>query len=280
MSRPLRIEYAGAHYHVIARGNRRDAIFVDDEDRQRFLMDVGRVAARVDWAVLAYCLMENHYHLLLRTNQPTLARGMRDINSAHSQRFNRRHGRVGHVLQGRYKAMLVEEAGYLFELARYIVLNPVRAGMCAAPGQWPWSSYAVTAGLAASSVEPPVTALIHHFGGVLEDARAAYVRFVDAGIGASAPRSAATTRAVVGSRRFEQEAAPRVAPVVHDVPRADRALMSVADAAAGAPTRNDAIARAHATGLFSLQEIGRCFGLSASMTGKIVRRRERELAIR
>ena len=121
-ARPLRIEYPGALYHVMARGNARAAIF-DDEDRQAFIDNLGRVAARCDWLVWAWSLMDNHYHLLIETRQPTLSRGMREVNGVYSQAFKRRHGRVVHVLHGRYKAVLVERDTYLLELSRYVVLN-------------------------------------------------------------------------------------------------------------------------------------------------------------
>ncbi len=141
MSRPQRIEFAGACYHVMARGNARERIYWDDEDRQRFLDGLSRVCDRFDWILWAYCLMDNHYHLLVETEQPTLSRGMREVNGTYSQSFNRRYGRVGHVLQGRYKAILVDKDAYLTELQRYIVLNPVRAGLCGGAGDWRWSSY-------------------------------------------------------------------------------------------------------------------------------------------
>ena len=136
MARPLRLEFPGAVYHVTSRGNARAAIFLDDEDRPIFLGVLGAVVARFGWLCHAYCLMDNHYHLLLETPDPNLSRGMRQLNGVYTQRFNRRHGRVGHVLQGRFKAILVDRDGYLLELARYLVLNPVRAGRVKDPGRY------------------------------------------------------------------------------------------------------------------------------------------------
>ncbi len=125
MARPLRIEFSGALYHVMARGNAREAIYLDDGDRQSFLDSLVRACERFDWALWAYCLMDNHYHLLVETRRPTLSRGMREVNGVYTQGFNRRHRRVGHVLQGRFKAILVDRDSYLLEVSRYIVLNPV-----------------------------------------------------------------------------------------------------------------------------------------------------------
>ena len=103
MARPLRIEFAGALYHVTSRGDRQEAIFTTDEDRRRFLGIVGNVCDRFNWAVHAYCLMDNHYHLLVETPEGNLAKGMRQLNGVYTQSFNRTHARVGHVFQGRYK---------------------------------------------------------------------------------------------------------------------------------------------------------------------------------
>jgi len=147
MSRPLRIEFAGALYHVTSRGDRRDDIYLDDEDRQQFLALLGEVCDLYNWVCHAYCLMSNHYHLLIETPDANLAKGMRQLNGVYSQFFNRRHDFVGHVFQGRYKAIHVEKESYLLELSRYIVLNPVRAEMVRSAKDWPWSSYRATAGL-------------------------------------------------------------------------------------------------------------------------------------
>jgi putative transposase len=130
----------------------REDICLDDTDRAMFLGVLAEVINRFDWHCHAYCLMGNHYHLLIETPEPNLSKGMRQLNGVYTQRFNRRHGRVGHVFQGRYKAILVERDSYLKELARYVVLNPVRAKRVQHPGEWPWSSYAMTAGKAVSPV--------------------------------------------------------------------------------------------------------------------------------
>ena len=129
MARPLRIEYAGALYHLTSRGDRREDIYLDDIDRVIFLEVLAGVCERFCWVCHAYCLMSNHYHLLIETRESTLSQGMRQLNGVFTQRSNHRHHRVGHVFQGRYKAILVQKESYLLELARYVVLNPVRAGM-------------------------------------------------------------------------------------------------------------------------------------------------------
>jgi putative transposase len=147
MARPLRLDHAGAVWHVTSRGNERREVFRDADDRDQFLSVLSRCVRTFRWRVHAYVLMGNHYHLLLETPEAGLSRGMRQLNGIYTQRFNRRHRRVGHLFQGRFKSILVEKESHLLELARYVVLNPVRAGLTQTAGQWRWSSYRATAGL-------------------------------------------------------------------------------------------------------------------------------------
>jgi putative transposase len=121
MTRPLRIEFPGAIYHVTSRGNARRKIFLDDADRDAFLSTLAWVVERFGWICHAYCLMGNHFHLLLETPTPNLSCGMRQLNGVYTQGFNRCHRRAGHLFQGRFKAILVERDSYLLELARYVV---------------------------------------------------------------------------------------------------------------------------------------------------------------
>src|SRR4030067_2490661 len=137
MARPLRIEYSEAVYHITSRGNDRKKIYSDDEDRENFFGVLETVVKKYNWLCHAYCLMDNHYHLLVETRDANLSIGMRQLNGVYTQLYNRRHRRVGHVFQGRYHAILVQKETYLIELTRYVVLNPVRAGMVAEPGHPP-----------------------------------------------------------------------------------------------------------------------------------------------
>ena len=141
MVRPLRLEFAGALYHVTSRGDRREDIFLCDDDRVDWLGVLGTVCARFNWVVHAFCQMTNHYHILLETVDGNLSRGMRQMNGLYTQGFNRRHGLVGHLFQGRYKAILVQKEAYLLELSRYVVLNPLRANMVGSLEDWQWSTY-------------------------------------------------------------------------------------------------------------------------------------------
>ncbi|MEI6277978.1 MAG: transposase [Verrucomicrobiae bacterium] len=145
MARQLRVEYAGAIYHVMNRGDRREPIFVDDEDRLKFLKTLGETCGRADWEVHAYCLMGNHFHLVLETAKPTLVSGMKWFLGTYTQRFNARHRMRGHLFAGRYKSLLVDGADdfYLRVLCDYVHLNPLRAGMLGegkALADYAWSS--------------------------------------------------------------------------------------------------------------------------------------------
>ena len=147
MSRPLRIEYAEAVYHVTSRGNARRSIFKDDKDRWMLLNILEEVNDRYHWLCHAYCLMNNHYHLVIETPEGNLSKGMRQLNGIYTMRFNRAHGSVGHVFQGRYKAILIQKESHLLEVCRYVVLNPLRAKVVEVPERWRWSSYRATAGV-------------------------------------------------------------------------------------------------------------------------------------
>jgi len=147
MSRPLRIEYPGAVYHVTSRGDRREPIYRDDADRALYLRILGDAMARYAVRALAYCLMGNHYHLVLHTPAGGLSRFMRQLNGVYTQACNRRHGQVGHLFQGRYKAILVDRDAYLLALVRYVERNPVAAGLASEAAHWPWSSCRAHLGL-------------------------------------------------------------------------------------------------------------------------------------
>ena len=129
MTRPLRLEFAGALYHVTSRGDHREAIYLDDIDRMAWLDILALVCKRFNFVIHAYCEMTNHYHVLIETIEGNLSQGMRQLNGLYTQHFNRRHRLVGHLFQGRYKAILVQKESYLLELTRYVILNPIRARM-------------------------------------------------------------------------------------------------------------------------------------------------------
>jgi REP element-mobilizing transposase RayT len=174
MPRPLRIQFPGAVYHVMNRGNGGQAIFADATDARRFLALLEEIAAPLDWRFRAYCLMTNHYHFVLETPQPNLSAGMQALAARYTQEFNRRHGRDGQIFRGRFHAILVEPESYLVSLVRYVVLNPVLAGLAAEPAAWRWSSYRATAGTAAPPPMLDLSWLIGPYGAALPEAQQAW----------------------------------------------------------------------------------------------------------
>lgn len=139
--RALRIQIPGAWYHVLSRGNARQHVFLEPADFARFQDLLGETCVRFEWQCPTHCLMPNHYHLLVRTEHPNLSAGMRHLNGVFTQRYNTAHARVGHVFQGRFKALLIQDERYLVTLMRYIIVNPVKAGLVEHPRAWPWGAY-------------------------------------------------------------------------------------------------------------------------------------------
>jgi REP element-mobilizing transposase RayT len=277
MARPLRIEYAGALYHVTSRGDRREDIYLDDADRLMFLEVLAEVCGRFQWVCHAYCLMSNHYHLLIETQESTLGQGMRQLNGVFTQRSNRRHHREGHVFQGRYKAILVQKEAYLLELARYVVLNPVRAGIVRSAREWPWSSYRATAGWSEVPRVLTVDWLLSAFGTRRKTAMQAYRRFVSEGKGASSPWADLKRQVYLGDEDFVDKALARldsevplteIPSIQHRPPPKPLAHYAKANR-----DRDSAITAAYDSGGYSMKAIGEHFGLHYSMVSRIVKKR-------
>ena len=178
MARPLRIAIPGGLYHVVSRGNNRGVVYLDSRDRSDFLELLGGAVERFRLLCHSYCLMSNHFHLLLETPKANLSLAMRHLNGVYAQRFNRRHGRCGHVFQARFRAILVQKESYLLRAARYIVRNPVRARICARPGEWRWSSYSALAGTMPAEDFLCVDELLQMFAPTRRAAQARYRDFV------------------------------------------------------------------------------------------------------
>ena len=218
MARPLRLEFPGALYHVMSRGNEKSPIFRDDVDRRTFLAVLAKVIRAERWLLHSFCLLGNHYHLLLETPLGKLSHGMHALNGQYSQRFNHRHERSGHLFEGRFKAFLVEKQSHLLELHRYIVLNPVRAGLAARPEDWTWSSYRATCGRVRTPPWLEVKWTLGQFGQFARDREAAvdsYVRFVLSAVDETDfPRI--NRQLYLGSPAFIADMGRRLAPRVLD----------------------------------------------------------------
>ena len=202
MVRPLRIEYPGAVYHVTSRGNERKSIFKDDHDREIFLNTLDRVNKRYNWICHAYCLMGNHYHVLIETPDGNLSVGMRQLNGLYTQAFNKRHRRTGHLFQGRYKAVLIQKDTHLLEVCRYVVLNPVRAGIVTWPEDWIWSSYNGTVGKEGAHRCLRSEWVIGQFSDSKAKGQRAYGQFVRLGIGKESIWSQVKGQTILGHPEF------------------------------------------------------------------------------
>ena len=202
MARPLRLEFEGAVYHLTSRGNERSPIYRDDRDRRKYLEILGTVVSSSRWILHAYCLMVNHYHLLVETPLGNLTRGMQRLNGRYTQYFNIRHRRRGHLYQGRYKAILVEKEEHLLELCRYVALNPVRARMVERAIDWPWSSYRATAGKAPKPDWLEIDWTLSQFARGRTRAQEIYSRFVAEGKGLPSPLKGTRNQIYLGGETF------------------------------------------------------------------------------
>jgi len=202
MARPLRIEYPGAIYHITSRGNEKKAIFRDDQDRGALLSLLHRTNLRYHWLCHAYCLMDNHYHLVIETPDGNLSRGMRQLNGVYTQWFNTRHDRVGHLFQGRYKAIIIQKETHLLEVCRYVVLNPVRAHFTEKPDDWPWSSYQATLGKEQPHPCLTIDWVLGQFSSNRDEAERSYDQFVQRGLNQRSIWTAVKGQALLGDDKF------------------------------------------------------------------------------
>ncbi|MEA1870736.1 MAG: transposase [Candidatus Bipolaricaulota bacterium] len=273
MARSLRIEYPGAVYHIASRGNAWQDVFLDDDDRTAFLEVVYQVTDRFNWLCHAYCLMTNHYHLLVETIDPTLSRGMRQLNGVYTQAFNRHHCRVGHLFQGRFKAILVEKDAYLLEIGRYVVLNPVRAKMVRNAKDWKWSSYRATAGREETPAFLTVDWILSQFDDHRPKAQKAYRRFVSAGRGIS-PWEDLKGQICLGTDAFV-ESLPRPSEL-KEVPRRQRLVSRPGLAEILRSTENNAaIAEAYREHGYTMKEIADHLGVHYATVSRRLRKHER-----
>ncbi len=276
MSRPLRIEFPGALYHVTSRGNVRATIFLDDLDRSEFLSILADIVERSNWICHAYCLMGNHYHLLVETPEGNLSAGMRQLNGIYTQKLNRRHGRVGHVFQGRFKSILVEKDSYLLELCRYIVLNPVRAGIVEHPQDYAWSSFKFSAGHSNAPAFLFTDWVLAQFGKNRQEAQKSYRDFVLAGWEGESPWKRLVDHCILGEDSFLKRLLPYLKRKIAltEIPRVQRfavrpPLDRLLPRVRSRSERDRAIAAAHAHHGYSQQEIAAHVGLHSSTVTRI-----------
>jgi putative transposase len=274
MSRPLRLEFAGALYHVTSRGNEKKSVYLDDADYELFLALLTEVCQRFNWVIHAYCLMTNHYHLVVETPDSNLSRGMRHLNGVYTQRFNSKHKRVGHLFQGRYKAILVDKDSYLLELSRYVVLNPVRAHMVDKPEDWRWSSYPATIGMQRGFEGLATDAMLLQFGKQRNCAIERFREFVSQGVGQEIWHDL-KHQIYLGDKKFVEK---QMKHLVHqegklsEVPlkQCRKPAKSLLDYQEGNANTNDAIVAAYQSGGYTMNEIAMHFGCHYSTVSRVI----------
>ena len=275
MARPLRLELAGGLYHVTSRGDRREHIYDNDGDREQWLENLGNVCDRYNWRCHAYCLMDNHYHIVIETAEANLSKGMRQLNGVYTQYYNRKHGRVGHVFQGRYKGILVERDEYLLELARYVVLNPIRANMVKNIIDWKWSSYHAMIDKAPVQHWLEIGWIFGQFSKQRKTAIVRYVNFVREGVGLPSIWSHLQNQIFLGSEAFVNENQKQIhkKETLDDVPRLQKRELpkSLEYYENKYSNQRKAIVKAYLSGGYTLKEIGIYFGKHYSTISRVVK---------
>ncbi len=274
MARPQRIEFAGALYHVSAKGQDGGRLFHDAEDAERFLTILGQVCRRFEWAVMAYCLLPDHFELVLETRRPSLSEGMRRLSGLYGQAFNRRHGRHGPVFQGRFKAVLVDRELYLADVCREVLRAPVEAGLAVQARDWRWSSCRAMLKRQAPDWLARQT-LLRLFSDDPEPAAAKFLSFVEIFLSGSDPWSDRRDQIFLGSEGFVEQ--------VQEQEQARRARESLGLATEGArkplawfaenyPDPHEAMARAHLDGGYSQPKVAAHFGVHYSTVSRAATR--------
>lgn len=286
MARPPRIEFAGAIYHVTARGDHGQSIFDDDIDRMNLLSVFAQAASRFDARALAFCLMNNHYHFVIRTGKPNLSRMMRHVNGVYTQMYNRRHGKTGNLFRGRFKAIVVDRSAYLLEVCRYVDRNPVRAGSVRAPRRWQWSSYVAHSGEIASP-EWLDTRAVHsellgrpiRTGNDSRRAAQRYIAFVAKGKGLTLWDTGLKSQIFLGDKGFVKRMRSKSLAgqsSSRNLPRG-QPVTSGRDLSTYLTRRRDrdsGIADAYRKGGYTMNAIADLVGLSVSQVSRIIRKVE------
>ena len=275
MARPIRLEFPNALYHVMSRGNGGEEIFVEDEDRQVFLDLLSELLTRHDIICYAYCLMDNHYHLLIETPRSNLSQLMRELNGRYTRFFNKTRRRMGHVFQGRYKAIIVQKDNYLLELSRYIVLNPVRAGMIDSPENYYWSSYCASIGQCVCPEWLAADNLLISFGNQRKDAVRQYKKYVRQGAGQ--PFSGKISQQTyLGDKSFicevQKHISQKQSDSIHITKRSKKSPKKpMYEVASEISDRGEAMKAIYKTGHYTMFEIAAYFDVHYSTVSRAIR---------
>ncbi|GAB6281011.1 MAG: hypothetical protein STSR0007_11520 [Thermovirga sp.] len=284
MTRPLRLEYPGALYHVMSRGDNKQKIFLNDHDHERFFVIYADIVKRLGWITFAWCLMDNHFHIVVETPEPNLSEGMRLLNGIYTQYYNHNHDRVGHLFQGRFRAIIVDRNAYLLELVRYVVLNPVRSGQVRDPAEWRWSSYRATAGI---DRRPEwldagwVLEAISEGLGDRDQQKEKYRAFIAEGMKKETDLMERVQHQLyLGDEGFIERVQEKctIGQVGPDIAREQKRkpLKFLDEYAADFPNHKEAMVRAYLEGGFSQAEIAKYFGVHYSTVSRAVRERRQQ----
>lgn len=277
MSRPVRIEFPGACYHVTSKGTKGRTVFEGKEDKAVFLNVLENVIRRFGWLLHSYVLMDDHYHLVVEVPEANLSKGMRQLNGVYTQHFNRKHDEEGPIFQGRFKSVLFEKKEYLLPLCRHVVLNPVRKGSPAVLKNYRWSSHRATAGDIRKPDYLSPDSVLGFFGKREKENQRKYREYVKDGIGVESPLNQRSFQVLLGSPRFLSEMQPilngekmaKRGPKRAKRRRSLNAMFKNIDAATRVE-RNELIRRAHVDYSYTLMEIGEHIGLHYTTVSKVV----------
>ena len=274
MARPLRIEIPGGFYHVMARGNEKADIYKDDVDRERFLFYLAKTVERNNWYCHAYCLMPNHYHLLIELKEKNLSRGAQYLNGSYAQFFNHRHKRVGHLFQGRAKIIIIDKNSHFLELTRYIALNPVRSRLVYTADQYFWSSYRATVNLEPRPNYLTTDGMLINYGNDRAQAIKRYKEFVSAGKNQPSPFEKLKNQLYLGSDEFIKQTQKHInkQQSLDDIPRQQQRAPAqpLNIYKSSHPNKNQAMAEAYISGHYTLKQIADFFSVSKSTVSRTI----------
>lgn len=277
MSRPVRIEFPGAVYHVTSKGRDAQVVFRDQEDRGVFLNVVENVVDRFGWLIHSYVLMDDHYHLVVEVPAANLSKGMRQLNGVYTQHVNRRHQQEGPIFQGRFKSVLLEKKNYLLPVCRHVVTNPLRAETAQNYASYKWSSYRAIAGQVRTPAFLHTSELLSHFGKRQKDAQRKYREYIRKGVDTESPLDQRANQVLLGGTRFLNEMQPllqgeKLAKKGPKAVRRRRSLNAIFKKVDDKTRveRNDLMRVAHLEFGYTLMEIGDHLGLHYTTVSKVV----------
>ena len=269
MARPLRIEFPDACYLVTSRGNAGQRVFENSDDGRLWRETFESVCSRFGWIPHAYCMMGNHYHIVIETPRPNLSKGMRQLNGVYTQSFNRKHNRAGHLFMGRFQAIIFNKDTYLKPLVRHVVTSPVREGLVSSPVQWRWSSCRASCGKEISELVDPQT-VVSAFGSF-----SGFEKYVNE---ENPPDPTAEIRRQIflGDDEFVRKTAALAGAVSPEVPGKQTAVVKMRTRFAEVGERNRAIFAAYRSGSLTMKQISEQFGVHYSTVSRIVSESEKE----